>query len=52
MGTGGDWGLGIGDWGLIGGRAIGSVKARDAMNRRPYNNQFLVETAIHRVFVI
>ncbi|WP_265576569.1 hypothetical protein [Nostoc sp. LEGE 12450] len=26
------------------------VKARDAMNRRLYNNQSFVETAIYRVF--
>ncbi|WP_143874067.1 hypothetical protein [Nostoc sp. 'Peltigera malacea cyanobiont' DB3992] len=30
----------------------GSVNARDAMNRRLYNNQFFVETAIYRVFVM
>ncbi|MEH2450092.1 hypothetical protein [Nostoc sp.] len=29
-----------------------SVKARDAMNRRLYNNQSFVETAIYRVFVM
>ncbi|MEH2409660.1 hypothetical protein [Nostoc sp.] len=28
-----------------------SVKARDAINRRLYNNQPSVETAIYRVFV-
>jgi hypothetical protein len=28
------------------------VKARDAINRRFYNNQSFVETAIYRVFVI
>jgi hypothetical protein len=28
------------------------VKARDAINRRLYNNQSFVETAIYRVFVI
>ncbi|MEH2308091.1 hypothetical protein [Nostoc sp.] len=30
----------------------GSVKAKDAMNRRLYNNRSFVETAIYRVFVI
>ncbi|WP_220451052.1 hypothetical protein [Nostoc sphaeroides] len=30
----------------------GLVKARDAINRRLYNNQSFVETAIYRVFVI
>ncbi|MDF5739148.1 MULTISPECIES: hypothetical protein [unclassified Nostoc] len=30
----------------------GSVKARDAINRRLYNNQSFVETAIYRVFAI
>ncbi|WP_371640966.1 hypothetical protein [Tolypothrix sp. NIES-4075] len=35
------------------GNAIrGHVKARDAINRRLYNNQSFVETAIYRVFVI
>ncbi|MEH1978246.1 MAG: hypothetical protein V7L27_02880 [Nostoc sp.] len=29
-----------------------SVKARDAMNRRLYNNQPFVLTAIYRVFVM
>ncbi|WP_158680319.1 hypothetical protein [Nostoc sp. 'Lobaria pulmonaria (5183) cyanobiont'] len=29
-----------------------SVKARDAINRRLYNNHSFVETAIYRVFVI
>ncbi|MEH1895019.1 MAG: hypothetical protein V7K94_06750 [Nostoc sp.] len=29
-----------------------SVKATDAMNRRLYNNQSFVETAIYRVFVM
>ncbi|MHC5931198.1 hypothetical protein [Nostoc sp.] len=29
-----------------------SVKTRDAMNRRLYNNQSLVETPIYRVFKI
>ncbi|QLE50517.1 hypothetical protein FD724_22085 [Nostoc sp. C057] len=29
----------------------GSVKGRDAINRRLYNNQSFVETAIYRVFV-
>ncbi|WP_448266320.1 hypothetical protein [Nostoc sp. DSM 114159] len=27
-----------------------SVKARDTMNRRLYNNQSFVETAIYRIF--
>ncbi|MBW4478424.1 MAG: hypothetical protein KME54_16560 [Tolypothrix brevis GSE-NOS-MK-07-07A] len=30
----------------------GSVKARDAINRRLYNKKSFVETAIYRVFVI
>ncbi|WP_335201470.1 hypothetical protein [Nostoc sp.] len=30
----------------------GSVKAKDAMNRRLYNNQSFVLTAIYRVFVM
>ncbi|WP_256874421.1 MULTISPECIES: hypothetical protein [unclassified Nostoc] len=30
----------------------GSVKTRDAMNRRLYNNQSFVETTIYRVFAI
>jgi hypothetical protein len=30
----------------------GSVKARDAMNRRLYEGLIIVETPIHRVFVI
>ncbi|WP_334873220.1 hypothetical protein [Nostoc sp.] len=28
------------------------LQARDAMNRRLYNNQSFVETAIYRVFVL
>jgi hypothetical protein len=32
-----------------GGRQYYSVKTRDAMNRRLYNNQSFVETAIYRV---
>ncbi|MEH1788245.1 MAG: hypothetical protein V7L23_22345 [Nostoc sp.] len=38
--------MGIGDWGTS------SVKARDAMNRRLYNNQSFILMAIYRVFVI
>ncbi|MDZ8027732.1 MAG: hypothetical protein RMX97_23985 [Nostoc sp. DedQUE11] len=30
----------------------GSVKTRDAINRRLYNNQSFVETPIYRVFVM
>ncbi|MEH2093650.1 MAG: hypothetical protein V7K96_09705 [Nostoc sp.] len=30
----------------------GSVKARDAINRRLYKGLIIVETAIYRVFVI
>ncbi|MEH2366962.1 hypothetical protein [Nostoc sp.] len=33
-------------------RQYGSVKARDAINRRLYNNQSFVETAIYRVFAL
>ncbi|MEH2147624.1 hypothetical protein [Nostoc sp.] len=33
-------------------RQYGSVKARDAINRRLYNNQSFVLTAINRVFVM
>ncbi len=29
-----------------------AIKARDAMNRRLYNNQSFVETAIYRVFMM
>ncbi|WP_190240933.1 hypothetical protein [Nostoc sp. 'Peltigera membranacea cyanobiont' 210A] len=31
---------------------VGIKNFRDAMNRRLYNNQFFVETAIYRVFVM
>ncbi|WP_257797995.1 hypothetical protein [Nostoc edaphicum] len=30
----------------------GSIKAKDAMNRRLYKRPIIVETAIYRVFVI
>jgi predicted aspartyl protease len=42
------------DTGFSGWLAINTlgVKARDAINRRLYNNQSFVETAIYRVFLI
>ncbi|MHC5932986.1 hypothetical protein [Nostoc sp.] len=41
---------GIGHWEET--RQYGSVKARDAINRRLYKGLIIVKTAIYRVFAI